>query len=1111
VFLVQLRTISLPAWREALREAGAELLSFFPHNAHLVRLDPKLLPALASLEFVARIEPYHPAYRLETVLREWLEQRGAGPERQRVRVVAFGWGEAGKSRIARAARELGAEIPGFWPSGHLLELLVDRQQLGRIAAHDDVMWVDRWGPRETDMDLVREDAGTNWLETSFGSCGQGVRGEVFDSGVEDSHADFDGILLHGPHDVQSHGTSTYGIVFGNGNRDGDGDPKATGHLVCAEQGIFADFDYLVDRFAHTQELKQAPYFASFQTNSWGDVRTTQYTSISQEMDDIIWRLDIAITQSMSNAGDQDSRPQAWAKNIISVGGIYHYNTLSTADDEWSFGSSIGPAADGRIKPDVSYWYDSIYTTTTGGGYTASFGGTSASTPETAGVVGLIAQMWAENIWGTDPQGTTVFEKLPHASTIKALLINSAEQYPFSGTSHDLTRVHQGWGRASARNARERAARSFVVDEETPVQLGETVRYGVDVAQGESELKITMVYPDPPGVTSATLHRINDVDLRVTSPSGILYHGNVGLGAGTYSEPGGSPNSIDTVENVFVLSPEPGNWAVEVEAVEVNQDAHLATLEDDVAFALVVTGGIGSACVPPSVGFAASPSPARVGQGVLFDSTVSGGAGEPHTYRWDFDNDTVTDSTEADPVHVYRRPYQGPVKLLVRDAADCPATSLESLTVHGPDLRFDSWFDLSEVDGNANGAVDPGEVWEFRLRLRNQGDEPALGVAARIEPAPSNPGTLLVLQPASSFPDIGVGAVEPSDVLLRFKVGSDFTCGQDAVFTVTGLTSADPANTYPDDVGAVRVLVGGAGPPVVFYADGFESGNQGWSFDSAGEWQLEAPLGLGGQSIIPGQTFKPDPTSAFEGTKVIGTDLTGLGGHAGSYETDVDTRLWSPVIDCSGAVGVELRYARWLNTDPFDLAWMEVSSDGIQWTRLLDSPGDHTDQAWAQQSFDVSAIADREPDFRIRFGLTSDGFGVQGGWNVDAVELRGVTRESCEPYSQTLPGEASGLQMGKDGSGGLTLEWTADCGAGTAFGVYRGDLAAGYASLGPEPGRCAVGGTSTTIPEGPGAGDFFLVVPNQGSVEGGYGADSTGAVRPPAAAACFPQNVAACGL
>ena len=64
------------------------------------------------------------------------------------------------------------------------------------------------------------------------------------------------------------------------------------------------------------------------------------------------------------------------------------------------------------------------------------------------------EMWADNVWETDPEGATVFEKQPHASTIKALLINNAQQYDFTGTTDDLTRVHQGFGRPSAQLALE---------------------------------------------------------------------------------------------------------------------------------------------------------------------------------------------------------------------------------------------------------------------------------------------------------------------------------------------------------------------------------------------------------------------------------------------------------------------------------------------------------------------------------------------------------------------------------------------------------------------------------------------------------------------------------
>lgn len=594
LFIVQFHTTSLPEWRKSLVESGAELLAFFPENAHLSRMSETVREQVERFEFVQRVEPYHPAYRLEPALRDWLAGATGEPD-MRVRVVVFEWGPAAKRRVLSVAETVGARVAQYWPSGHVFELWVDREQLRSLAGHDDVMWIDRWSAPETDMDLVREDAGINWVEDNLGFCGQGVHGEVMDDGIDQDHPDFDLLMLHGAADEQPHGTATFGIVWGNGDRDGDGEAAATGHMPCEQsQGYFASND-VADRFAHTAELKGAPYFASFQSNSWGGNRTTSYTSASSTMDDIIWRLDIAITQSQSNAGTQDSRPEAWAKNVISVGGIYHYNTLDPGNDRWAGGASIGPAEDGRIKPDVTYWYDGIFTTTAGGDY-RNFGGTSAAAPEVAGVVGIIAQMWAENVWGTDPLGATVFEKQPHASTFKALLVNNAQQYDFAGTNDDLTRTHQGWGRPSARIAYERAATSFVVDEDYNLALGETQTFEVVVPEGETELKITMVYPDPPGTSSAALHRINDVDLRVTSPGGDLYHGNQGLRSGPYSTPGGSPNTVDTVENVFVDNPEAGSWTVEVEAVEVNQDAVIASPEPDVTFALVVTGAaLGGEC------------------------------------------------------------------------------------------------------------------------------------------------------------------------------------------------------------------------------------------------------------------------------------------------------------------------------------------------------------------------------------------------------------------------------------------------------------------------------------------------------------------------------------
>jgi hypothetical protein len=131
------------------------------------------------------------------------------------------------------------------------------------------------------------------------------------------------------------------------------------------------------------------------------------------------------------------------------------------------------------------------------------------------------------------------------------------------------------------------------------------------------------------------------------------------------------------------------------------------------------------------------------------------------------------------------------------------------------------------------------------------------------------------------------------------------------------------------------------------------------------------------------------------------------------------------------------------------------------------------------------------------GLCSDGtFDVAFGL---------VVSGATEAGASARPGVAETLTVSRNGDGTLQLTWTPDCGAGTLYAVYRGDLTLGYDSIVPEPGQCAVAGTTVTVPEGSGATDFFLVVPSDGTDEGSYGKDSSGSERAPATAACRPQG------
>ncbi|HEX5053415.1 MAG TPA: S8 family serine peptidase, partial [Planctomycetota bacterium] len=338
-----------------------------------------------------------------------------------------------------------------------------------------------------------------------------------------------------------------------------------------------------------------PWKAMFETASWGYTPITTYDARSAEMDWIIHRFDIPITQSQSNQGSQNSRPQAWAKNIIAVGALNHLNTANPNDDTQS-GTSMGPASDNRIKPDMCAYYDQIDSTNGSTTYTTSFGGTSGATPIVAGHVGLILEMFTDGYFGypAAPSWTDRFDYKPHFTTTKALLINTARQYdPAINGSGATSRYRQGWGFPAVHDLYDLRNNMLVLDELDVLAQGQTRTYTVQVKPGTPLFRTTMVYADLAAAAPfSSPHRVNDLSVKVTAPNGTIYYGNTGMATtpiGRFTAPGGAPNTLDTVENVFVQNPQYGLWQVEVSAPIVAMDQHVETPAVDADFALVSSG------------------------------------------------------------------------------------------------------------------------------------------------------------------------------------------------------------------------------------------------------------------------------------------------------------------------------------------------------------------------------------------------------------------------------------------------------------------------------------------------------------------------------------------
>ncbi|MCK4342612.1 MAG: S8 family serine peptidase, partial [Phycisphaerae bacterium] len=596
VYLVQFVTQPLGVFRTQIEELGGTIRHFMTSHTYIVEMSPAARDAVARLPYVRWVGPYHPAYRLEECLRYMPTSGKEAPDALRCNIQVFEPGMDQKLAVAERISSLGGYVNRSDAGKYLLEATLTPSQVHAVAGWDEVCFVDRWGPYELDMNNAREYGGSNYLESNSpppGYTGQDVRGEAYDAGFNLSHVDFASrpLIIHNSAGSDSHGAATSGICFG----DGTGDPNARGLLPSA-QGIVSDYyDTLGEptRYAHTGDLIQPPYFGVFQTSSVGSPRTFYYTTISADTDSALFDFDVIHCQSQSNAGNQDSRPQAWAKNIISGGGVYHYDTLDPGDDCWCSGASTGPAQDGRIKPDLCGYYDDILTTSTGSttAYTTSFGGTSGATPIVCGHVGLFFQMWSEGIFGNevDPLGS-VFDNRAHMTTAKAMAINNAQQYPFTGAGHDLTRVHQGWGWSDLARMYDMREKTFIIDESEILTNMTSVSYALNVEAGEPDFRATLVYADPAGDPAAAEARINDLTLKVTAPNGDYYWGNHGLLENMYSVPNaGLPNTVDTVENVLIQNPIGGLWVIEVFADEIVQDGHVETGDLDADFALVISG------------------------------------------------------------------------------------------------------------------------------------------------------------------------------------------------------------------------------------------------------------------------------------------------------------------------------------------------------------------------------------------------------------------------------------------------------------------------------------------------------------------------------------------
>jgi serine protease AprX len=252
-------------------------------------------------------------------------------------------------------------------------------------------------------------------------AGQGVIVSMFDSGFRTTHNSFAQIRAQGRllakydfifHDTVvdneaidnasawSHGTSTWSTCGGENPGIHYGPAYKASFILCKTEDIRSETQVEEDNWVAavqfvdsigTDIISSSLGYSDWYTTADFNGRTCVTTLAALQAA----RYGILVCNSIGNSGPGATTmgAPADADSIISVGAV-------TAAGALSYFSSMGPTADGRIKPEVCALGSSDYVASSGGD--ASYGyssGTSFSCPLTAGAAAVI--------WGAHPDWTNM--------------------------------------------------------------------------------------------------------------------------------------------------------------------------------------------------------------------------------------------------------------------------------------------------------------------------------------------------------------------------------------------------------------------------------------------------------------------------------------------------------------------------------------------------------------------------------------------------------------------------------------------------------------------------------------------------------------------------------
>jgi hypothetical protein len=447
-----------------------------------------------------------------------------------------------------------------YKGSNILQIAVPYGQINAVVSNSFVKWVELIGAPAVKEDIRgrsihRSSNLDSQTPTGRHYTGAGVGVMVRDDGIVGPHIDFQGRIDNSATTTtaQTHGDGVGGIMAGAGNLD----PTKRGMAAGSDVYVVNFVGNFLDA-ATTSLINDGT--VQITNSSYGEGCNGGYTSSSRTVDtQTTDNPSLLHVFSAGNSGTSDCGYGAGAgwgnvtgghkqgKNVIATANTFFNGSLASS-------SSRGPAADGRIKPDITAHGANQESTGENNSY-QTFGGTSAAAPGIAGVSAQLYEAYAGLNAGA----------FPESALIKATLLNTANDYGNVGPDFRF-----GWGMVNGLRA------AMLIEEgrylNSTVSQGVNNNHSITVPANTTQVRFMVYWSDVPAAAGASPSLVNDLDLVVTDPGSTTYQPwvlNTIANAAILDLPAiNGVDRLNNVEQVLIDNPAAGTYNINIAGFNV---------------------------------------------------------------------------------------------------------------------------------------------------------------------------------------------------------------------------------------------------------------------------------------------------------------------------------------------------------------------------------------------------------------------------------------------------------------------------------------------------------------------------------------------------------------